>query len=111
MMGRWLNRFKPDVTQKTTETACAESAETPFCTNCTEDSGRISKTADDVTQFHNRLAQQVAVPFEWLAVHYFTPEDLTNIERGFYRDRDALGELIKTDMRYPFGWPDRGTQQ
>lgn len=109
MMGRWLNRFNTDAIQKTGGTPCAGSAETPFCTNCTDVSARISKSAVGVARFRKRLAQQADVPFEWLATYYFTPDDLSNIESGFYRNPDALAELIKTDFRYPFGWLDRGT--
>lgn len=112
MMGRWINRIKNENFQKTAKMRCAESAETPFCTNCTDDPARYSENLDaHFTRFCNRLSLCLDVPYEWLAAHYFTPEDLLDIKRGVYCDPEALAELIKSDFRYPFGWLNKGARQ
>lgn len=63
MMGRWLNRFNTGAIQKTVGTPCAESAETPCCTNCTDDRARIQKMRMTQRSFandsHNRLAYRL----------------------------------------------------
>ncbi len=109
-MGRWLNRAKI-ISREMAKTPCAECAETPFCTNCTLPPPRFFNSPADLTLYRNRLAQSAGVPFDWLELHFFTADDLSDIKSGLYSDPVTLGELIRTDMRYPFGWPDRGSHE
>lgn len=47
--------------------------------------------------YRDTLAQAAGVPFDWLAAHYFTADDLANIERGEgkYADPAAFGAWLR----------------
>jgi hypothetical protein len=59
----------------------------------------------DLRLYLAQLCQQLPMPSEHLLAHYFTADDLADIKAGRYPDPSALGELIKTDPRYPFSEP------
>jgi hypothetical protein len=60
--------------------------------------------AELAARYRDTLARSAGVPFDWLVAHYFWPADLADIDAGRYPDPVALGELIRADPDYPFGW-------
>jgi hypothetical protein len=104
MMGRWLERAKTAIFPKTAPTPCAEIAEINSCTNCTPHPAHFQKNPTDTANYRATLEKAAGVPFDWMLAHYFTDNDLVDMDRGLWPDPAALGAFIKTDWRYPFGW-------
>ena len=51
-------------------------------------------------QYRAAVAQEAGVPWEWLAMHFFTLDDLADIDAGHYPDPVALGELIRATIGF-----------
>lgn len=50
------------------------------------------------TLYRNRLACSSGVSYDWLKTHYFTADDIAEIDQGMYPDPEALGRLIRGSM-------------
>lgn len=61
----------------------------------------------DLRAYLLKLCQRLPMPPEHLLQHYFTDDDIADIESGCYTDPGALHDRIKSDPLYPFGWISR----